>query len=271
MDRAARRTDQKLAAMEKRLTQIYSRAHGEISEKWAAYVNSHQERAKPLYDAIQAATTPDEKKKAQADFSRYVNNVIRDNQRYQDLTAQFAANLTNVNKTAQAYINGQLPEIYAINYNEIGSQIKKQVKGYSFDVVNQDVVKRLATENKTLLPYKTVDEKKTIRWNTKKVNAEVTQGIIQGDSIPDIAKNQVEHQEGERRSNARHYTGRQHPGHCEAFKERYRNESCVVCTKCKNYNDKRTEQRPDRQLPCGRGKGSDTQEGMACHKRHPDT
>lgn len=188
MDRAARRTDQKLAAMEKRLKQIYSRAHGEISEKWAAYVNSHQERAKPLYDAIQAATTPDEKKKAEAAFSRYVNNVIRDNQRYQDLTEQFAANLTNVNKTAQAYINGQLPEIYAINYNEIGSQIKKQVKGYSFDVVNQDVVKRLATENKTLLPYKTVDEKKTIRWNTKKVNAEVTQGIIQGDSIPDIAK-----------------------------------------------------------------------------------
>lgn len=188
MDKAAKWTDKKLVAMEKRLTRIYSRAQSEIGSKWAAYVNSYKERAKPIYEAMQAATTPEEKKKAQDEFSRYINNVIRDDQRYKDLTEQYAVSLTNVSKTAQAYINEQLPEIYAINYNEVGKQIKSQVKGYSFDVVNQDVVKRLATENKTLLPYKTVDEKKSIRWNTKRVNAEVTQGILQGDSIPDIAK-----------------------------------------------------------------------------------
>ena len=192
MDRAARRTDQKLAAMEKRLTQIYSRAHGEISEKWAAYVNSYQERAKPLYDAIQAATTPEEKKKAQADFSRYVNNVIRDNQRYQDLTEQFAANLTNVNKTAQAEAGE-------------GLLVRRSKSGRSETACDgeQDPI--------------------------------TVQDCRRKEDHP------VEYQEGERRSNARHYTGRQHPGHCEAFKERYRNEPCVVCTKRKNDNDKRTE------------------------------
>ena len=54
--------------------------------------------------------------------------------------------------------------------------------------MDASTVRRLATDDKTLLPYKYVDGKKDVRWNTQKVNSEVLQGILQGDSIPHLSK-----------------------------------------------------------------------------------
>jgi uncharacterized protein with gpF-like domain len=38
------------------------------------------------------------------------------------------------------------------------------------------------------LPYKTVNGKRDVRWNIQKINSEVMQGILQGESMPLIAQ-----------------------------------------------------------------------------------
>ena len=108
------------------------------------------------------------------------------NNRFKDLTERTAADLANVNKTALAYINGKLPEVYSINYNVLAPTVDG-VGGYSFALVDADTVKNLATTDKSLLPYKQLDEKKDIRWNVKKMNSEVLQGILQGEPMDRIA------------------------------------------------------------------------------------
>jgi len=54
----------------------------------------------------------------------------------------------NIRKTALAYINGELPDVYSENYNFIGAGIESAVKGYSFDLVNADTVRELAAVDK---------------------------------------------------------------------------------------------------------------------------
>ena len=54
-------------------------------------------------------------------------------------------------------------------------------------VVDADIVKNFVTIDKSLLPFKELDEKKDIRWNVKKMNAEVLQGILQGEPMDKIA------------------------------------------------------------------------------------
>ena len=111
---------------------------------------------------------------------------------YKRMEKQIASDISQVNVQAQAYINDQIPKVYATNYNYTGNDIKAQAKkmggGYSFTLTNADTVKNLATKDKTLLPYKYVDGKKDVRWNTKKVNSEILQGILQGESIPKMTK-----------------------------------------------------------------------------------
>ena len=98
-----------------------------------------------------------------------------------------AAEMSNAAATAAAYVNGKLPEIYALNYNALAGDVNGLIKGYSFELVDAATVRNLATSNKTLLPYKKVNGKKVERWATQKLNAEIMQGIVQGESIPKIA------------------------------------------------------------------------------------
>lgn len=188
MDRTRKETDRLLRKMEQRLSKIYSRAHHEMQEKWANYLKEFEPKANALQKAIKAAQTDEEIAKAKKAYQDFLREKTLKDKFYRNLTQQIATDYTHVNQTAVAYINNQLPQIYAINYNGIGKEFETHIKGYSFELVDPSTVRNLARENKTLLPYKKIDGRKDVRWNTRKVNSEMLQGILQGESIPDIAK-----------------------------------------------------------------------------------
>lgn len=188
-DKAHRLTDEKLEEMEKRLSAIYSRAGKEIGERWKEYLVEEQAEIDELQKAYELAKKGGDKneiRKAGIKLSKAKRNRTLMNNRFEDLTERTAAELANVNKTALAYINGQLPEVYSINYNVLAPTVDG-VGGYSFALVDADTVKNLATTDNSLLPYKQLDEKADIRWNVKKMNSEVLQGILQGEPMDRIA------------------------------------------------------------------------------------
>ena len=188
-DKAHRLTDEKLEEMEKRLSAIYSRAKKEIGKRWKEYLVESQAEIDELQKAYELAKKGGDAKeirKAGIALSRAKKDRTLMDSRFKALTETTAAQLANVNKTALAYVNGQLPEVYSINYNALEQSVDG-VGGYSFSLVDADTVKNLATTDKSLLPYKQLDEKTDIRWNVKKMNAEVLQGILQGEPMDKIA------------------------------------------------------------------------------------
>ena len=188
-DTAHYQTDLKLEEMEKRLSAIYSRANKEIGKRWKEYLAESQAEIDELqksYELAKKGGDAKEIKKAGIALSRAKKDRTLMDSRFKALTETTAAQLANVNKTAIAYINGELPEVYSINYNALEPSVDG-VGGYSFALVDADTVKNLATTDKSLLPFKELDEKKDIRWNVKKMNAEVLQGILQGEPMDKIA------------------------------------------------------------------------------------
>ena len=175
-------TDKELEKMERHLSAIYSRAEKELQEKADKYFKRFEE-----LDEKKRALV-DSGKLTEKEYKRWRQNKIMTGRHWKQMKEQAAQELLQANRTAQEYINGRLPGVYSLNYNSTGEAIKGAVSGYSFELVDASTVKNLATSDKTLLPYKYVDGKKDVRWNTAKVNAEVLQGIVQGESIPNIAK-----------------------------------------------------------------------------------
>ena len=191
IDKARRGTDRKLKAMERRLSSIYSRTAKELSEKWADYlegINKEIKSAEDLYNATKISGSQNEVKKAKDKLDAVKQEKIMMNNHYKNLTEDTAKTLANVNKTALEYINKELPSVYASHFNEVGSGIESQVKGYSFELIDADTVRKLATENKSLLPKKKLDIPADMRWNTKKISSEILQGILIGDSIDKMSK-----------------------------------------------------------------------------------
>lgn len=180
-DKARNLTDKKLEQMEKHLSAIYRRAEKEIQKTADEYFLKFDEQDKKKLKAVKDGKMTEEQ------YKQWRKNKLMYGKRFTALKENIAEQLLNINKTAVAYINGELPEIYTINYNALADTEGIDIGGYSFTLTDADTVKNLATSDKTLLPYKMVDGKKDVRWNTKKVNAEVLQGIIQGESMQKIA------------------------------------------------------------------------------------
>ena len=180
-DKAHRLTDEKLEEMEKRLSAIYSRAEKEIqktAEEYFSKFAKQDEAKRKLLE--QGKITEDE-------YKKWRKGKVMYGKRFTEMKEQCAKQLLNVNKAALAYVNGELPEVYAINYNSIAGSVDG-VGGYSFTLVDADTVRNLAVTDTSLLPYKELDPAKDIPWNMKKINAETLQGILQGESMDKIAK-----------------------------------------------------------------------------------
>ena len=188
MDRARKQTDQILIRMEKRVSRIYKQASGDISKKWDKYMESHAGKVNTAYDELQKALLSGDKEvitAARTVYERVVRNVTLNNDRYRAMVNETATRLAHTNEVALDYVNGNMAKIYTLNYNEFANQ---DLSGYTFTLVNERAVKNLTTEDKSLLPTKKLDVPKDLRWNTKKINSEVLQGILQGENIPTIAK-----------------------------------------------------------------------------------
>ena len=187
-DIAHRLTDEKLEEMEKRLSAIYSRAEKEIQKTADEYFSKFAKQDEAKRKLLeQGKITEDE-------YKKWRKGKVMYGKRFTEMKEQCAKQLLNVNQTALAYVNGELPEVYSMNYNALAGSVDG-VGGYSFTLVDADTVRNLAVTDTSLLPYKELDPAKDIPWNMKKINAETLQGILQGESMDKIAKRMMNVQE----------------------------------------------------------------------------
>ena len=180
-DKAHRLTDEKLEEMEKRLSAIYSRAEKEIQKTADEYFSKFAKQDEAKRKLLEQGKITEE------EYTKWRKGKVMYGKRFSEMKEQCAKQLLNVNKTAIAYINGELPEVYAMNYNALESAVDG-VGGYSFTLVDADTVRNLAVTDTSLLPYKEIDPAKDIPWNMKKINVETLQGVLQGESMDKIAK-----------------------------------------------------------------------------------
>ena len=187
-DTAHAKTDEKLEEMEKRLSAIYSRAEKEIQKTADEYFARFSKQDEAKRKLLEHGKITEE------EYTKWRKGKVMYGKRFTEMKEQCAKQLLNVNQTALAYVNGELPEVYAINYNALESAVDG-VGGYSFTLVDADTVRNLAVTDTSLLPYKEIDPAKDIPWNMKKINAETLQGILQGESMDKIAKQMMNVQE----------------------------------------------------------------------------
>ena len=214
-DKAHLQTDLKLEQMEKHLSAIYSEAQKDIQKKADEYFDKFKKADEEKRKLVKQGKLTDE------EYKTWRQNKIMYGKRFTAMKEDVAKQLLNVNQTATAYINGELPEVYTLNYNALAETVDG-VGGYSFTLLDRDTVKHLATTDTSLLPFRELDPAKDIPWNMKKINSQVLQGIVQGESIPKISKRIMNVQEMNKASAIRSartiVTGAENKGRLDSFK-----------------------------------------------------
>lgn len=183
-DPAHKETDKILAGMEKELDSVYSQAYREARETANEFMVFFREL--DIKKRLQLKNGDID----ESEFKRWRRTMFFREKRYYQMADTLAADMTNVNKIAASIINKHLPEVYAINHNygtyevEHGSKINTQ-----YTLYDRFTVERLLRDNPDLLPRKAaINVPEDIKWNKKKINSAVTQGILQGEDIDKISK-----------------------------------------------------------------------------------
>lgn len=195
-DRAHIFADKEIAKVERKLTSTYKRTIKSIRGRWFDYLSEVQkdiaDKEKAYKLLLNSGAKADDLQRAAIQLQKAKQERILMNKKYENLVEETTTKLANVNREALEIIQKRTPAVYSANRNFIGESVKGVIDGYNFTVVNEATVGRLARTGEMLLPpRKVLDIPKDKLWNAKKINAEILQGILTGEPIPDIAKRLV--------------------------------------------------------------------------------
>lgn len=185
--------DERLEKLEKWLSELYGTAEKEMREKWDAYFKKQEEKAAKLLSDIREAKTPEAQKAAEARFQAHLRSMTSGNEYYRNMVDMLARQYHNANKEAAKAINSERADFFAEGYNlaawKVNSVAVSQDIGIRFDMCSAEAVEWMADrQDDFLLPAPQVPKASDdIVWNVRKINSQVAQGIVQGESIPKIA------------------------------------------------------------------------------------
>lgn len=213
VDAARKWTDEHLEIMEQDIRNIYSEANSNITKEWNRFMERGQRHLSALYDQYESTKTQESLEQYQEALRRYTFQDAR----YREMIADTTKRIASANQIAINYMNGELPQIYKVNYNQAYEF------GFKFSIVDESTVRRRIMEGDIKLPYKTLDIPKDMRWNTKKLNSSVIQGILSGESMNKIADRIqpiVDNNEAAAIRNARTMvTGAENVGRLDSYKQ----------------------------------------------------
>ena len=202
MDAAREWTDGELERLELRMAREYGQAAREMRDRQEQalreYARELEQREKALDDA------PD----AMAAHEAWLRGQAAKLTRLGAMSDQLAAAASEANRRAAAMVNDSLPAIFAENANRAAFEVDGLVgRDTAFSLVDESTVRHLMglgdrdVINREVVyeiepgmePVQSIrraefEEAKDIRWNRQKFASAITQGILQGESIPDIVK-----------------------------------------------------------------------------------
>ena len=181
MDYGERYTLKTQAELERRMRQIYRQAQEELVKKLNEHNAQMNDRAKVWQSQLESGKiTP-------AKYNKLINEEIFKSKQWKAKIQSVTSTLLNANRQANAIVEDKKRAVYGENALYQAYTFEKGYSGFSFEIYDSDTVTRMIREEPELLPPKVVNGRKDEAWNRHNVADAITQGIIQGESIPQIA------------------------------------------------------------------------------------
>lgn len=127
------------------------------------------------------------KKDAKA-YAAWRKDQALHNDQLKALKKALTQDLTAADKMAMAYVNQVPAGVYAEGMNFATYEIEHGAKANtSFTLYNKNTVMELVANEPNLLPQAAFDKAKDTAWNSRHVTAAVTQAVLQGQTVPQLA------------------------------------------------------------------------------------
>lgn len=176
-------TDEMLKNLEKRLAKEYEQAYKDISKKVDRYFEQFEKKDRAMLEKLESGEITKER------YQQWRYGQMMTGKRWQMMQEEIARDYVAVDKKAVAIVNDFKLDVYAENYNYAVYQVEHDAQmSASFTLYNKELVRQLVQDDPYIMPKKDLDVRKDATYARQKINSAVAQGIIQGESIPNITK-----------------------------------------------------------------------------------
>lgn len=193
-DAGHRETEKLLREIEKRVNAEYRQASKEVSEKLADYLRrfkiKDEIKRKQLADGIIS----------QKEYDQWRVGQIMVGKRWHELQETLAQDMHNANTIARSTVQGYMPDVYAINHNYATFDVERQsLVNTSYTLYDRQTVEKLMRNDTELLQPPGARMKariaagKDVAWQKGQIQSVTLQGILQGESIPNLTKRIAQH------------------------------------------------------------------------------
>lgn len=185
-DAAHLQTDKELAKLEQRIAKIYKEAADDLQSTIDDYFAKFAKRDAKQKARLEAGEITEQ------EYKQWRLAQMGRGERFKSLQGRVAERYTEANETAVRYVNDATPGIYSLNRNYSAYTIEKVAGNVGFDLWDERTVRRLIVDNPEVMPYyppeKALKRGIDLAYGKRQISASVTSSILQGKSIPGIAK-----------------------------------------------------------------------------------
>lgn len=189
VDIGAAKTESVSESLEERMRAEYEKARRDVKKKAAVFFKQFEAEDKAKLAEVEAGKLP------RSQYERWRKEQMLVNSRWKKMRDQIAADMTRLNQSAVGMVREELPDVFAENANFEQYMVETgHGTNYSFTLYDREAVENIVSNDPELYPLMDpqVNVGKDLRWNKQQINSHITQGLLQGDSIPHLAERLAE-------------------------------------------------------------------------------
>ncbi len=182
-------TEEQLSDLEKRIRKEYLQAQQEVQAKLDDYLRRFRIKDEIKRDQVKRGVITEK------EYIEWRKGQIIIGKRWQALRDKLALEYHNANQKAKEMSQSMQAGVYAENINYSTYLIEAQTNvDTSFTLYDTDTVKRILVDDPQMLPppgkkvSANIAKGLDVRWNNTMIQSVMLQGILQGESIPQLAK-----------------------------------------------------------------------------------
>ena len=183
MDYVDRFASAEMRFLMKQILRTYKQAAREVQEKLDEFNRAHERKNQHKLQQLADGVITEAQYKSWLQGQVFQTNLWK--QKLKDITNTYV----HADDVARALVGKTNFSVFCEAANYTAYDICKHFgMGVSFDLYDKATVDRLLRKNPKMLPEWKINEEKDYVWNEKRVQNAVTQGIVQGESIPQISE-----------------------------------------------------------------------------------
>ena len=188
-DIAHEMTEDVIKEAEKKVAREYNQARKEVQKKLNDYLAKMAEDAEEMRERYLAGEI------TKKDYADWMLRKTAMGKRWEEMRDNLAQDYHNANQIAKSITKGYQPEVYALNHNYATYQVEHDGGiDSAYTLYDKQTVERLIREDQVLMPEPSprkraeIARNKDMQWNKHALQSAMTQSILQGESIPEIAR-----------------------------------------------------------------------------------